>query len=68
MSKDFALFIFKFQKQPSEMFYETEACNFTKKETMTQVFSCEFCEISKNTLFTEQTPLDDCFWNLGDVF
>ena len=25
------------------------ACNFIKKETRAQVFSCEFCEISKNT-------------------
>ena len=25
------------------------ACNFIKKESLTQVFSCEFCEISKNT-------------------
>ena len=24
-----------------------------KKETLTQVFSCELCEISKNTFFTE---------------
>ena len=24
-----------------------------KKETLTQVFPCEFCEISKNTFFTE---------------
>ena len=24
-----------------------------KKENLTQVFSCEFCEISKNTFFTE---------------
>ena len=24
-----------------------------KKETLTQVFSCEFCEISKSTVFTE---------------
>ena len=24
-----------------------------KKETLLQVFSCEFCEISKNTFFTE---------------
>ena len=24
-----------------------------KKETLAQVFSCEFCEISNNTLFTE---------------
>ena len=27
-------------------------CNFIKKETLTQVFSCEFCELSKNTFFT----------------
>ena len=31
-------------------------CNFIKKETLTQVFSCEFCEISKNT-FLHRTPL-----------
>ena len=30
-----------------------DACNFIKKETMVQVFSCEFCEISKNIFFTE---------------
>ena len=30
-----------------------QACNFIKKETLTQVFSCEFCKISKNTFFTE---------------
>ena len=29
------------------------AYNFIKKETLAQVFSCEFCEISKNTFFTE---------------
>ena len=28
-------------------------CNFIKNETLAQVFSCEFCEISKNTFFTE---------------
>ena len=28
-----------------------QACNFTKKETLEQVFSCEFCEIFKNTFF-----------------
>ena len=27
--------------------------NFNKKETLAQVFSCEFCKISKNTFFTE---------------
>ena len=31
-----------------------QACNFTKKETLAQVFSCEFCKISMNTFFTEQ--------------
>ena len=30
---------------------ETSACNFIKKETLAQVFSCEFCKISKNTFF-----------------
>ena len=30
-------------------------CNFIKKETLAQVFSCEFCEISKNT-FSYRTP------------
>ena len=28
-----------------------EAYNFIKKETLTQVFSCEFFEIFKNTFF-----------------
>ena len=28
---------------------QPEACNFIIKETLAQVFSCEFCEISKNT-------------------
>ena len=30
-----------------------KACNFIKKKTLAQVFSCEFCENSKNTFFTE---------------
>ena len=28
-----------------------EARNFVKKETLTQVFSCEFCEISNNNFY-----------------
>ena len=28
-----------------------EACNFVKKETSAQVFSCQFCEIFKSTYF-----------------
>ena len=30
----------------------SQAYNFIKTETLAQVFSCEFCEISKNTFFT----------------
>ena len=29
------------------------AWNFISKETLAHVFSCEFCEISKNISFTE---------------
>ena len=36
------------------------ACNFIKKETLAQVFSSEFCEISKNTFFYK-TPLVAAF-------
>ena len=32
------------------------ACNFIKKETLTQVLSCQFCEIFKN-IFLHKTPL-----------
>ena len=56
-----------FEKQRDKLFFifskeacqqippmlQSAACNFIKKETLTQVFSCEFCEISKNTFFTE---------------
>ena len=31
-----------------------QACNFLKKETLVQVFSCEFCEMSKN-VFLQNT-------------
>ena len=36
--------------------HQKQACNFIKKETLAQVFSCDFCEISKNT-FSYRTPL-----------
>ena len=38
-----------------------QACNFIKKETLAQVISCEFCEISKNTFFTEH------FWTTASI-
>ena len=34
-----------------------EACNFIKKECLAQIFSCEFCEISKNTFFYRSPPV-----------
>ena len=33
-----------------------QTCNFIKKETLAQVFSCEFCETSKNN-FLQRTHL-----------
>ena len=36
------------------------ACNFIKKETLAQVFSCEFCETFKNAFFCK-TPLVAAF-------
>ena len=34
-----------------------ETCSFIKKEALAQVFSCEFCEISKNTFFYTIPPV-----------
>ena len=39
---------------------------FIKKESLTQVFSCEFCEISKNTFFTEHFRAT-ASWNYHNV-
>ena len=35
----------------------SKACNFIKKETPAQVFSYEFCEMSKNTCFNRTPPV-----------
>ena len=32
---------------------QAEVCNFIKKETLAQLFSCEFCESSRNIFFTK---------------
>ena len=37
--------------------FRPEDYNFIKKETLVQAFSYEFCEISKNTFFTEHLRL-----------
>ena len=36
---------------------KVEAYNFIKKETLAQVFFCEFYEIYKNTLFLQNTSV-----------
>ena len=45
------------------------ARNFIKKEALAQEFSCEFCEISKNTFFTEHlwTTASVCF-KISDIW
>ena len=46
----FIFSLFSWEKQPPEVFCVKKlACSFIKKETLAQVFSCEFGEISKNT-------------------
>ena len=37
--------------------------NFMKKETLAQVFFCEFCEISKNTLLNRTPPMSAFVFN-----
>ena len=44
----------------SSRFESGAACNFIKKESLAQVFSCEFSEIFKNTFFY-RTPLVAAF-------
>ena len=39
---------------PESFLIKAPAYNFIKKETLVQVFPCEFCEISKNT-FSQNT-------------
>ena len=41
---------------------QAEARNFIKKDTLTHVFSSDFCKILKKPFY--RTPQDDCFWFL----
>ena len=44
---------------------QAEACNFIKKETLAQGFSCDFCEIFQNTFFTEHLQTIDFTYRVG---
>ena len=54
------------QKQPPDMFtfarasFLIKASNFVKKETLAQVFSCEFCKIFKNAFFKNCPEAYNC--------
>ena len=37
--------------QKQFVYIQPQACNFIKKETLAQAFSCEFRKIYKNTFF-----------------
>ena len=45
--------ITNFAKFIEKRLQRLKSCNFIKNETLVQVFSCEFCEIFKNTYFVE---------------
>ena len=47
----------------SFFFNKVPGLNFIEKDTLAQVFSCEFCEISKNNFFYRTPPVaasDNC--------
>ena len=46
---------------------QAETWHFTKKEALAQVFFCEFCEILKNTFFTEHLWTTASVWVLRDT-
>ena len=48
--KDFVIFA---EKHPRWSLLFKVECNFIKKETLTQVLSCEYCGIFKNSFFIE---------------
>ena len=56
--ENFAKFTGKYVCQ--SLFFKLQACNFIKKETLTQVFSCEFCEISNFFYRTPPLAASDC--------
>ena len=44
-----------------------EACNFIKTESLAQMFSCEFCEICKNTFFCRTSPVVACLTSMASL-
>ena len=48
---------FFFNKVTGLIKLQALVCSFIKKETLAQVFPCEFCEISKNTFSCRTSPV-----------
>ena len=46
---------------------QVDDCSVIKKETLAQVFSCEFCKIFKNTFFFLQKSSSGCFCHMKQV-
>ena len=46
---------------------KAKACNFIKIEFLAQVFSCEFCEFSKNTFSYRTLPVAASFLRNGNI-
>ena len=51
---------------------QADDCNFIKKETLVQVFSCEFFEIFRNTFVTEHLRwlllnIESCSWTSIEI-
>ena len=48
---------------------EFKTCSFIRNESLAQVFSCEFCEISENTFFYGTPPVADsvCFVKINHL-
>ena len=44
-------------KQLCQGVFFNEVAGLTKKDSLAQVFSCKFCEISKNTFFIEHLQM-----------
>ena len=53
---------FRISHQRCSMKKGLRPATFIKKEALAQMFSCEFCEISKNIFFTEH------LWTTASVF
>ena len=57
-------------KDVCQSLFFNNVADFVKKETLAHVFSCEFCEISKNTYFdrTSLVTSSETKFILSDLF